>query len=118
MQDRPEFPVQVLFDGSCSICAAEMNIYRSRDHGGRLVFVDISSPKFDPAPYGISLKECRDVMHCIDGNGRIYRGVEAFRVIWLAFPASIWYALLAALVGLPGVNFLAGLVYRVVARMR
>ena len=118
MPDTPEFPVQVLFDGSCSICATEMEIYRRKDHDGRLIFVNISSPKFDPTPYGVTLKELMYEMHCIDRNKRIYRGVDAFRVIWLAFPASRWYALLATLVGLPVVNFLASLIYRGFARMR
>ena len=45
MPDAPAFPLQVFYDGSCSVCATEMDLYRRKEHGGRLIFVDISSPR-------------------------------------------------------------------------
>ena len=36
MPDRPAYPLQIFYDGSCSVCAAEMKIYRSKEHAGRL----------------------------------------------------------------------------------
>ncbi len=116
--DTPAYPLQVFFDGSCSVCSREMEAYRRKNHGGRLLFVDIGAPEFDPTPFGIPLDTFMYEMHCIDREGRIYRGVEAFRAIWLAFPASARYRLLAALVDLPGVNRLARFVYRLFARNR
>ena len=118
MPDTPAFPLQVFYDGSCSVCAAEMAAYRRKEHGGRLLFVDVSLAGFDPAPYGITLDAFMYEMHAIDRDGRVYRGVEAFRAIWRAFPASSWYGLLGALVTLPGVNSLARLAYRGFARFR
>ena len=118
MPDTPAFPLQIFFDGSCSVCAAEMEVYRRKEHGGRLLFVDIGAPGFDPSPYGVTLDAFMYEMHAIDREGRVYRGVEAFRAIWQAFPASTRYGLLAALVSLPGVNFLARLAYRGFARIR
>ena len=111
MLDAPAFPLQVFYDGSCSVCAAEMDIYRRREHAGRLIFVDISRPDFDPAPHGISLQEFMHEMHGIDQQGRVFRGLEAFRAIWQAFPDSVRYRLLAALITLPGVNQLARMAY-------
>ncbi len=118
MPDAPAFPLHIFFDGSCSVCAVEMEMYRRKEHGGRLRFVDISAPGFDPFPYGITLDAFMYEMHAIDHDGRVYRGVEAFRAIWQAFPASTRYGLLGALVALPGVNFLARLAYRGFARIR
>ncbi|AJE02193.1 thiol-disulfide oxidoreductase DCC family protein [Geobacter pickeringii] len=114
----PEFPLRVFYDGSCSVCAAEMARYRAKNHGGRLVFVDIGDPAFDPAPYGIPLDAFMAQMHAIDRSGRVYRAVEAFWAIWQAFPASTLYGLLGTLVMLPGVNLLARLGYRGFARIR
>jgi predicted DCC family thiol-disulfide oxidoreductase YuxK len=57
-------------------------------------------------------------MHAIDCSGRVFRGVDAFRVIWQAFPSSTWYGLMGALVNLPGVNLMGRFVYLGVARMR
>ncbi len=118
MPDIPVFPAKVFYDGSCSVCAGQMEKYRAKEHGGRLLFVDVSVPEFDPAPYGIPLDEFMHEMHCIDRRGRVYRGVEAFRAVWLAFPASRRYALLAALVRIPGVNLAARVIYWSFARIR
>jgi predicted DCC family thiol-disulfide oxidoreductase YuxK len=114
----PVFPLQVFYDGACSVCAAEMDIYRRQEHEGRLTFVDLNSPDFDPARYGISMDVFMYEMHAIDREGRVYRGVEAFWAIWRAFPASTWYGILGTLVTLPGLNLLARLGYSCFARIR
>jgi len=118
MPTSPEFPLQVFYDGSCAVCAAEMAHYRLREQEGRLVFIDISAPEFDPVPYGISREAFMFEMHAIDRQGRIFRGVSAFQAIWQAFPARSCYGLLALLVGLPGVGLLARMAYRGFARIR
>jgi predicted DCC family thiol-disulfide oxidoreductase YuxK len=118
MPEAPAFPLQVFYDGSCSVCATEMAIYMRKEHGGRLIFVDVSSPDFDPAPHGIAMEAFMHEMHAIDRQGRVYRGVEAFWAIWHAFPTSTWYGFLRTLVALPGVNLLARLAYRGFARIR
>ena len=114
----PVFPLQVFYDGNCSICATEMGIYRRKEHEGRLVFVDLNSPDFDPDSHGISMVAFRLEMHSIDREGRVYRGVEAFWAIWRAFPTSTWYGILGTLVTLPGLNLLARLGYSCFARIR
>jgi len=118
MPAPPEFPLSVFYDGSCSVCATEMEAYMGKEHGGRLQFVDISPPSFDPIPYGITLDEFMYQMHAIDRVGRVYRGVEAFWAIWQAFPASTLYGFLGAFVMLPGVNLLSRLGYQGFARIR
>jgi predicted DCC family thiol-disulfide oxidoreductase YuxK len=118
MSAIPEFPLKVFYDGSCSVCAAEMEVYRRKELGGRLIFIDINGPGFDPGRYGITREAFMYEMHAIDRPGRVYRGVEAFRAIWQAFPASTLYGFLGALVILPGFNSLARLAYRGFARIR
>ena len=118
MADTPAFPLHIFFDGSCSVCAAKMKVYRRKEHANRLHFVDIAAPGFDPTPLGITHDAFMHEMHAIDREGRVYRGVEAFRAIWQALPASSWYGLLGTLVTLPGVNLLARLTYWSFARIR
>lgn len=115
---QPDFPLQVFYDGSCPVCAAEVGRYGRMDRDGRLLLVDISAPDFDPAPFGISRTEFMFQMHAIDRSGRIFRGVEAFRAIWLAFPSSTLLGLCAAVISLPLVNPLARAGYRIFARLR
>jgi len=117
MSDTPPYPLTVFYDGSCSVCAAEMERYRAKNHGGKLAFVDISASRFDPGEYGKTLEEFMAQMHVLDGRGRFHRGVDAFAVIWRALP-GLGYRLLATVVGLPGIHLLATLGYRLFARYR
>lgn len=114
----PTFPLRVFYDGSCSVCAGEMQRYRRRELQGRLKFIDISDPAFDPRPYGISYGEFMHQMHAIDGKGRVYRGVEAFGAIWQAFPDGSVFRLMGSVIMLPGVNQAARLGYYLFARVR
>jgi len=114
----PLFPLRVFYDGACSVCAGEIDHYRRLDHAGRLVAVDISAADFDPLPYGIPLEAFHYELHAIDQQGTVYRGVDAFRAIWQAFPASVLFGMLATLVTLPVIRVLARAGYRGFARVR
>ncbi len=118
MAARPEFPIKVFYDGSCYVCATKKYKYMGKDQGGRLEFVDITDPVFDPAEHGLSLADFMYQMHAIDRRGRVYRGVEALRAIWQAFPDSLWYGFLGGLVAIPGVNLIARAAYRAFAGTR
>ena len=114
----PVFPLQIFYDGSCSVCATEVEHYGRKDRDGRLILVDISAPAFDPAPFGIPLAEFMYQMHAIDRSGRVFRGVEAFWAIWQAFPSSTLLGLCGVMISLPLVNQLARLGYRIFAGLR
>lgn len=118
MPDKPEFPLRIFFDGSCSVCATEITRYGRQDLEGNLVLVDISASEFDANRYGIPLADFLYQMHAIDRRGKVYRGVDAFWAIWQAFPASTLYGFLGTLVALPGVNGIARLCYRAFAHLR
>jgi predicted DCC family thiol-disulfide oxidoreductase YuxK len=113
-----QFPLRIFYDGACPLCSREIEHYRRQDRAARLVPVDISVPGFDPGPFGIPLSAFTFELHAIDQAGQIYRGVEAFRAIWQAFPDSTGYRALATVVALPVINPLARLGYRLFARVR
>jgi predicted DCC family thiol-disulfide oxidoreductase YuxK len=118
MMVSPVFPLHIFYDGSCSVCATEVERYGRKDRDSRLILVDISAPGFDPAPFGITLAEFMYQMHGIDQSGRVFRGVEAFWAIWQAFPTSTLLGLCGKLIMLPLVNPLARLCYRMFAGIR
>jgi len=118
MRTQPDFPLQIFYDGSCSVCAREVERYGRMDREGRLILVDISAPEFNPAPFGIPLAEFMYQMHAIDRSNRVFRGVEAFWAIWQAFPSSTLLGLCGVLISLPLVNPLARLGYRIFAALR
>ncbi len=114
---QPNYPFTIYYDGACQVCSAEMEHYRKKDHGGRLVFVDISSPDFQPPDHRKSLAELMARMHLRDAQGGYVSGIEAFQGIWRACPGP-WLPAAALLIGLPGINHLAKLGYALFARYR
>ena|ERR1039457_1675733 len=114
----PFFPLHVFYDGSCSVCAHEIEHYKRQDNECRLVLVDISSPTFDPALFNISLMEFMYQLHVIDKSGRVFRGVDAFLAIWQAFPTSKVLGFYRLSLSLPFVRVLAKIMYRCFATLR
>ena len=115
---HPVFPLMVFYDGACRVCSTEMQLYRKKDREGRLVFIDISAPGFDPSPYGLSHADFMGQMHAIDREGTVFRAIDAFRAIWQAFPASSFYGTLGTIIAFPGINGLARIGYTLFARYR
>ena len=118
MSNQPTFPITVYYDGSCLVCATEIEHYRRKDINHRLALIDISQPDFNPELYGINLQAFMYELHVIDQTGEIYRGIEAFWAIWQAFPASTLYGMLGTIITLPRVNPLARLCYMGFAKIR
>jgi predicted DCC family thiol-disulfide oxidoreductase YuxK len=118
MSKQPDFPIKIFYDGSCSVCAAEIEHYLRQEHGGRLAAVDIHSPDFNPESYHIGRDAFMYELHVIDRSGRIYRGVESFWAIWQAFPASTLYGIMGTIIQMPLINPVARLLYKGFARIR
>ena len=118
MSRKPDFPIQIFYDGSCIVCATEIEHYLRQDHGGRLVPVNITSPDFNPEPFHIPLEKFMYELHVIDSSGTVYKGIEAFWAIWQAFSTSKLYGILGTIINLPVVNPVARMLYKGFARVR
>ena len=57
----------LLFDGACPLCLREVDTLRRRDQGrGRLAFVDVDDPAYDPDRHGgITYAEAMGRMHAL-----------------------------------------------------
>jgi len=96
---EPEPPKStVYFDGSCSLCRAEIAYYRRKDQGRALCFVDISETGA-PAPEGITQELAMKRFHVRASDGRIVSGAAAFVEIWAGLPGWRWAARAASLPG-------------------
>lgn len=112
------FPLEIFYDGSCRVCATEMESYRRRNPQQRLRFVDISADDFRPQQYGKEMADFMARLHVRDARGQFATGVDAFLLIWQAYPSGSCYRLLAGLIGLPGIHLLARGGYALFARYR
>lgn len=77
----PKDDLTLLFDGGCPLCLREVKILRRRDgSAGRLAFVDVDDPSYDPARYGgITYADAMGRMHALRADGAVIRDVEVFR---------------------------------------
>ena len=87
----------VYFDGSCSLCRAEIGYYRRKDQDHALCFVDISETGAVP-PEGITQERAMKRFHVRASDGRVISGAAAFVEVWSllpTWPASLLGALIA-----------------------
>jgi predicted DCC family thiol-disulfide oxidoreductase YuxK len=69
----------LLFDGACPFCSREAALLRRADAAGRIRFVDIAAPGFDPAAYGLTRAGVEAQLHFFDEAGRLCRAMDAVR---------------------------------------
>ena len=84
-------PLTLLYDGSCPICAWEKNHLMRKNKHGKLAFIDIQAPDFDPAPYGVTMAALMAHLHAVTADGRLIKGIdtliESYRAVgwWWAY---------------------------------
>lgn len=78
------YPLTLLYDANCAVCSLEMDHLRSRNHEGKLQFVDITAPGFDPAPYGATLAAMNAEIHARRADGQVISGVQVLRLAYEA----------------------------------
>ena len=88
----------VYFDGSCSLCRAEIGYYRRKDQDRTLYFVDISESGAVP-PDGITKERAMRRFHVRASDGRLLSGAAAFVEVWTRLPRWRWAARAASLPG-------------------
>lgn len=65
------------FDGQCPFCLAEMTRLRGWNAAGRLAFVDIAEPGFDPAFLGVDMAALDRELHSRTDTGDVLVGIDS-----------------------------------------
>lgn len=110
---RPAPPVLV-YDGDCGICTKLSNVARQVVMPRRGTV--IASYDLDLDHYGLTMEQCLEALQFVDEQGRVHAAQDAVARLLLA--GAPWWKPFGAVLLLPGVNALAGLGYRWVARNR
>lgn len=105
---------KILYDGNCVVCDIEISHYK-RIAPQDFDMVDISSPAFKAAEFGLTSEAVNRHMHVMSPDGKIHVGVDAFTHIWSRIPR---YRFAKKVVELPGLRSLAGVGYEVFVRVR
>ena len=81
-----EKKIKVFFDGSCKVCSKEINFYNKYDKQNKFNWIDLNSKNKILKSIGISKGELLRSLHIQLHDGRIIKGVNAFRIIWREYP--------------------------------
>ena len=107
--------ITLLFDGKCSVCVAEIDIYRKLDVDNKLSYVDISSPLFDASLVAIPEDRLNKYFNIQLEDGSFVEGVDSFIEIWKRIPKLKFAAKIASI---KPVHFLMHLGYLAFAEIR
>jgi predicted DCC family thiol-disulfide oxidoreductase YuxK len=84
------------FDGNCPFCATEMARLRSWNRAGKLSFIDIADPGFEPSFLGVDAAALNRELHSRTSSGEILVGIDsmlaAYTLVgkgWLVFPLRV-----------------------------
>jgi hypothetical protein len=92
-----------------------MKLLAWMDWGNRIALTPLSDPGVAAIAPSLSPEALREAIHCITPRGRIYRGARAIRFVGMRVPA-LWP--LALFLWIPGVIFIAEIVYQWISRNR
>ena len=105
----------VLYDDECSLCTFQMKMLSWLDWRNVLTLTPLSSPRAHEIAPQLSREELQEAIHCVTPEGRVYRGARAIRFLGMRLPLLVPVALF---LWLPGVIFVAEIVYRWISRNR
>ncbi|HKV23692.1 MAG TPA: DUF393 domain-containing protein [Candidatus Acidoferrum sp.] len=105
----------VLYDGACALCRASVARVRHMDPHSRIELLDLHDASVPARFPQINKEEAMRLMQAVDSAGRVYSGADAWARIGLSLPG---WKLLAWLLLVPGIHFLAARVYGWIARNR
>ena len=77
-----ENTIKVYFDGNCGLCSKEINYYNKIDKKNIFEWVNIYTHDTDLKKLGITKSEALMELHALDKNGKMYKGVDSFILIW------------------------------------
>jgi predicted DCC family thiol-disulfide oxidoreductase YuxK len=107
--------IKILYDQQCSLCSKEINYYKSIAPKGIFLWCNLHTNNKLLRKYGIKHNEALMSLHAIDGKEKLYRGIDAFCLIWNNLKG---WALLSFVVRMPFIYFLSKMLYSYFALWR
>ena len=108
--------IKVYFDGNCGLCSKEINYYKKIAKKNIFEWVNIYTHDTDLKKFGITKSEALMELHALDENGKMYKGVDSFILIWKNL--SFFWSILGILVSFYPIYLTAKFAYRKFAIQR
>lgn len=84
------------YDGRCPFCVASMRRLHAWDKAGRLAFVDMAEPGFDPSPLGADMAALNRELHGMTAEGKVLVGIDCMLAAytlagrgWMVWPLRV-----------------------------
>lgn len=97
------------------MCTFQMKILSWMDWFNALALVPLSDERAQQIAPSLTREDLHEAIHCVTPEGRIYRGARAIRFIGMRLPFLIPVALF---LWLPGVIYIAEIIYQWISRNR
>ena len=111
MENQPG-KIHIYYDGVCNLCSGVMDKIDKSSKAQTFEMNDVTRGQLPP---GKSFEQSMRDMHVVDEKGNVYAGAQAVLKIFEQYPHLAW---LAPIGRLPGMNFIAAGLYRIVAVTR
>ena len=105
----------VLYDGACNLCRGSVDRVRRMDPRNRIELLDLHDASVRRRFPQVNIDDAMRLMQAVDASGRVYSGADAWARIGMALPG---WNLVAWLLLVPGIHFVAQHFYAWVARNR
>ena len=107
------YQLTIFYDGTCPLCAKEMNALKQQDKNNAIKTIDIYSEDFSDYP-SIDPKAANTILHALNQNGELILGLDVTYLAWKLVGKGWLYAPLRW----PGIKVLADWCYLYFAKNR
>ncbi len=106
--------LKIFYDNKCNICSKEIQFYKKRNIKSiEWIGIHNNTEKLNKA--NISKESSLKEIHIIDENNNVYKGVDAFIVLWKNFK---YFRYLAIIINFYPIKILAKFAYKIFAKYR
>ena len=107
--------ISVFYDDRCTLCRREIEYYKKISYPDIISWCAISQHIYTLEKYGISYTEGLKILHAINAERKMCRGVDTFIFIWQQLSGWKW---LARFIKLPIIYQISKALYSIFAHWR
>ena len=105
----------VLYDDECPLCTFQMKLLTWLDWCNVVTLLPLSDAQAVRVAPQLTREALLEAIHCVTPEGRVYRGARCLRFVGLRMPLLVPMALV---LWVPGVIWIAEIIYQWVSRRR
>ena len=105
----------VLYDSDCSLCTFQSRLITWLDWFNTVSLLPIADPRAQEIAPRLTRTDLHEAIHCVAKDGKISRGARCLRFIGLRMPLAAPFSIV---LWIPGVIYLAEIVYRWISKNR